>query len=410
MLGRLVWIGALMFFATASTHTQAATLAQAPAGSDPYTVRDIRVDATADSAEAARGQAVAQGERLAFEKLIETLVPAGERGQVPEVSGAELARLILGYEVQEERTSPTRYLGTLSFAFSKTQVTDLLRQSGASFASGSRSALLIVPIFESGGERVLWEEPNPWREAWYQVPPGGAVPTVVPFGDIADIRDVSTGQALSGDRDALMKLAKRYEASGAAVVSLSPRAGGEAQLTIRRIGPEGLGAMLVESVQLGDQAVEAERLKPAVERTLALLDEEWRQDNLVRPGVETKVPVVVPIDSMARWVEIRRALDGASIVPRYEVLQLTRSMAAVDLFVNGTVEGAEAALARRNLEFVPTYQGLVLKQFGQIMPFDRAAPGTVPSLTAPSGSNGGSPSAPAPSTIIPATGGVSSGG
>jgi hypothetical protein len=167
--------------------------------------------------------------------------------------------------------------------------------------------------------------------------------------------------------------------------------------------------MLVESVQLGDAAVESERLKPAVDRTIALLDSEWQQDNLVRPGVETKISVVVPIDSMARWVEIRRALDGASIVPRYEVLQLTRSMAAVDLFVNGTVEGAEAALARRNLEFVPTYQGLVLKQFGQIMPFERAAPGSAPPLTTPTGTSGGAPFAPAPTTV-PTTGGVSSGG
>ncbi len=406
MLGRLVLMGVLMLLATPLSQATA----QAPAAVDPYTVRDIRVDATAEDSEAARGKAVAQGQRLAFDKLIESLVPAGERGQVPEVSGQELARLILGYEVQEERTSPTRYLGTLSFAFSKTQVTDLLRQSGAAFAAGTRAALMIVPIFEGNGGRVLWEEPNPWREAWYQVPSGGVVPTVLPFGDIADIRDVSTGQALAGDRDALMKLAKRYDAGGAAVVSLSPRAGGEAQLTVRRIGPEGLGAMLVETVRLGDAADEAERLKPAVERTLALLDEEWRQDNLVRPGVETKIPVVVPIDSMARWVEIRRALDGASIVPRYEVLQLTRSMAAVDLFVNGTVEGAEAALALRNLEFVSTYQGLVLKQFGQIMPFERTEPGASPALTAPSGSSGGAPYAPAPATTIPATGGVSSGG
>ena len=85
-------------------------------------------------------------------------------------------------------------------------------------------------------------------------------------------------------------------------------------------------------------------------------------------------------------------------------------MAAVDLFVNGTVEGAQAALARRNLEFVPTYQGLVLKQFGQIMPFERTAPGESPALTPPSGSSGGAPYAPAPTTTVPATGGVSSGG
>lgn len=344
--------------------------AQTPV-SDPFTVSDVRVDATAETGVEARGRAVAAGQRAAFEKLIERIVPESERGQIPQLTDPELSRLIVGYEVQEERTSGVRYLATLAFTFSEDQVKALLRNTGASFAAGPQAPVLVVPIFETGGRRVLWEEPNPWRQAWYGAPMDGLVPTAVPFGDIADIRDLSTGQALAGDKDALMRLAGRYGADGAVVVSLAPRPGGEAQITLRRVGSDGLGATLVETVALGEGVLEVDRLKPAVLRTIRLLEEEWRQDNLVQPGIETRLAVIVPIDGMERWIDIRRALDDAAVVARYEVLQLTRTMAAVDLYVNGSLETAEASLARRNLEFIDTYGGLVLRQFGQVIPFER---------------------------------------
>lgn len=367
--------------------------AQTPV-SDPFTVSDVRVDATAETGVEARGRAVAAGQRAAFDRLIERIVPESERGQIPQLTDPELSRLIVGYEVQEERTSGVRYLATLSFTFAEDQVKALLRNTGASFAAGPQAPVLVVPIFETGGRRVLWEEPNPWRQAWYGAPMGGLVPTAVPFGDIADIRDLSTGQALAGDKDALMRLAGRYGADGAVVVSLSPRPGGEAQITLRRVGPDGLGATLVETVALGEGVLEVDRLKPAVLRTIRLLEEEWRQDNLVQPGIETRLAVIVPIDGMERWIDIRRTLDDAAVVARYEVLQLTRTMAAVDLYVNGSLETAEASLARRNLEFIDTYGGLVLRQFGQVIPFERR----MDDGSAGSGSGGGF-NAPQPQVV-----------
>jgi len=372
----------------------AAAQAQSQGGDEPYTVSGIPVDASADNAAAARGRAIATGQREAFAKLIERLVPAGERGSIPQLTDPEISRLVLGFEVANERSSATRYIADLTVAFSKPDVTALLRRSGTTFTAGSSQPVLIVPVYETGGRRVLWEEPNPWRTAWYSAPSGGLVPTVVPFGDITDIRDLSTAQALATDQEALQALAKRYNAVGAAVVTAKPMQGGKAQVTVQRVDPSGIGATVVETVDMGEGVVEADRLKAVVLRTRSILEEEWRQTNLVQPSVETLVSVLVPIDSMERWVNIRQTLDRINVVPRYEVRQLNREIAAVDLYLNTPVQQANPALGRYSLELMDTPEGMVLRQFGQVVPF---APGG-PAPVAP-----GTP-APIDSQIDPATG------
>src|SRR5205823_5665482 len=79
-----------------------------------------------------------------------------------------------------------------------------------------------------GAAAVLWDDPNPWREAWARRPPGtsggtsagtspptgtgagtGAVQFAVPLGDAADIAVIDAAKARSGDAAALAKIAQQ---------------------------------------------------------------------------------------------------------------------------------------------------------------------------------------------------------
>src|SRR3546814_4210109 len=76
--------------------------AAATTDSDLFTVRNIPVDATAETAPAARDKAIAEGRRLGFRKLVERLVPASEWGHVPAPTDGDLQRMVLGFEVADE--------------------------------------------------------------------------------------------------------------------------------------------------------------------------------------------------------------------------------------------------------------------------------------------------------------------
>lgn len=373
----------------------------ATADADLFTVASVPVDATAETAPTARDRAIAQGRRLAFQRLVARLVPAAQTRQVPEPTDAELQRMVLGFEVAGERSSAVRWIAELTVAFDPAAVRSRLRASGVPYAETRSLPVLVIPIYETGGEPVLWREPNPWRAAWSEVPPpGGLVPVVVPYGDVADIRDLPPEQAVAGDAAALTRIAERYGARDAVIARARPRAGNSIELSVQRIGPSGTDRTLVETVTGGGDLDETRRLAPAVSRTVAMVEEAWKQDNLIRPGFESRITATVPIDSLKRWLTVRETLEGLSIVARYQVLHLMRREALIDVWVNGDAEQFRLALAQRDLELLPGNGDYILKQRGQPMPEPApAAPASAPGLPfggAPGGASGGSGAAYSP--------------
>ena len=89
---------------------------------DVYTVSGVSVDETADTASAARERAIAVGHRTAFDRLMARIVPARQRANLPVLKQAEIIPLVLSFEIEEEKRSTIRYLGTLKFRFRRLDV------------------------------------------------------------------------------------------------------------------------------------------------------------------------------------------------------------------------------------------------------------------------------------------------
>ncbi|WPZ33603.1 DUF2066 domain-containing protein [Thalassobaculum sp. OXR-137] len=358
-----------------------------------FTVRGVPVDVTADSPSAAREKAIAEGRRKAFDILMGRLLPEGGASSVPQQSDQSLALMTLGFEVANERSSAVRYVANMTYAFDEARVRNFLNQSGAAYTETRSLPVLVIPVLDGAGGPVLWEEGNPFRAAWSRSPvEGGLVPVVVPYSDIADVRELSTAQALDGDEKALTDIAERYGARDAVVVVAKP-SGGSVGLTVRRIGPSGSARTLTGTVS-GE--TDTERYNAAVQKTVALLEDAWKQDNTIRGGTESRVTVTVPIDSLRRWLAVREGLDRTSIVSRYDVIQLTRIEALVDLWMIGGTEQLRVALEQQNLRLVPGAGDYFLIQRGQEIPtspdgYSTSAPGAGPGLR------------PAPGTTVPAT-------
>src|SRR3546814_7364530 len=85
----------------------AQTTGQTPPSADPFTVAKVPVDASADSAAAARPIAIAEGERRAFTLLLRRLTLPEDADRLPRASETLLNQIISGFEIGDERTSAT---------------------------------------------------------------------------------------------------------------------------------------------------------------------------------------------------------------------------------------------------------------------------------------------------------------
>lgn len=93
------------------------------------TVADVKVSVTADSAAAAREQALTKAHTLAFQKLLKESFPESSPPAPPE---DVLIDMVTNFSIDREKTTPQSYAASLTFQFDESRIQDWLRQDLAS--------------------------------------------------------------------------------------------------------------------------------------------------------------------------------------------------------------------------------------------------------------------------------------
>ncbi|MDD5586869.1 MAG: DUF2066 domain-containing protein [Alphaproteobacteria bacterium] len=335
-----------------------------------YQVSDVAVDVTADSAAHARDQAIIQAQRSALDQLLARLGADPVLGQ--KLDDDAVAALVQAFEVQQERTSAVRYIGTFTVRFKPAAVRNFLGKHGTSYSEVRSKPVVVLPVVNKGGRYVLWEESTPWRTAWEGlVGKGGLVPVVVPVGDLDDIATISTPEAVSGKPEALMALMNKYQAGGALVAvlnadpdKLDPKQ--DIRIDVMRVDATGK-ANEAEHLSLppaADAKAFLAELGGGVKQIKGSMEKGWRESGKAPKGPLAHLPVAVPIASLADWTAIKAKLANVPGVSRINVISLARGAADIDLEFHGDIPPLQTALAGQNLvlEQSPATGGWVLRE------------------------------------------------
>lgn len=332
-----------------------------------FLVRDVAVDAMAQNATDARDKALAQGHSVAFRRLIARLVPVGAVRTVPRLDPAAIAPLVQSFEVGDEKTSRVRYLARLTFRFDRAALLRFLRSRDVPFAATASKPVLVLPVLRSAGTHLLWDRPNPWREAWASLPRAGElVPLVSPAGDLQDIRDVSARQAISADPARLRAIAGRYGAASVAVMVASRHRAGasppEIRVSVAAHGADQDNRTFVTSHPFDPSVSVDANYRNAAARTARRIQESWKSGNLLVFDREGQVEAVVRVSGLEEWVAISRALSDMPSSDGTRVLSLSRNAVRVRLRYFGDADGFQAALRRNDLHLSHAEEGWVLRR------------------------------------------------
>lgn len=336
-----------------------AALAQAQAqvqGADIFTVRDVPVDETAATAADARQAALTVGQRRAFRRLMERLVPEDQQDRVPAVESSALQYYVQDFSVNNERTSTVRYLADLTFRFNGNEVRSFLRNAGVGFAETRSKPVVVLPVFSAPGtDATLWLADNPWRDVW-ALKPGddGLVPLIVPIGDLDDLAAIDAPRALNGDRESLKAIAERYGADDVLVTAASlagdPQDGSAVLQVVTRRYHEGAA-----SVTLRDKLVQVTGepydgfLKRAADRIDDAVQEAWKQQYMLQFGNQRSILVYVPLTGLDDWLTVRKRLDGVAAIQQTGLTTLSRKEAQLEITFVGDEQRLSRALAQRDL-------------------------------------------------------------
>jgi len=325
------------------------------AATDLFEVKGVKVDVTAKTAAAAREQALAQGEAKAFRLLIDRLTLPADRGLLPELTRHEISSLVKDFSVAKEKVSNVRYLASLDYSFKADKIRRLLVDSGVPYAATRSKPILVLPVYQSAGALILWDEPNPWRDAWAARPEGtGLVPTIVPLGDLADISAIGAEQAVQGDPARLAALARRYGTGDTLLVyavqeNQAPGERAKLKVTVGRYRPEGRVQAFVRTFR----AQEGESLDAVFDRAVdaitGQMENDWKQENLLRFDRPSVAAVTVRIADLGDWLAVRRRLENVAVLQRVDLVLLSRDQARVNLYYAGTPHQLLVALEQADL-------------------------------------------------------------
>ncbi|WP_027442940.1 hypothetical protein [Erythrobacter cryptus] len=293
------------------------------AASADIEVKGLRVDVRGKSAEEARSNGWREAQRQAWAKL------GG-----PKLSDSQLDGLVSAIVIEREQLGPRRYIATLGVIFDRQRASAYLGGP----AQASRSApLLLIPVMESAGAYITFEQRNPWQRAWAEFNPGTSrIDYVRLSGAGGDSLLVNFGQTTRRSRawwrtmldqygatDVLMALARLdHQFPGGPVRgTFTARYGPDDRMlesfTLTAESPEQLPAMLAQAVERMDAIF-----------TAALAAGKLKPDPTLRLGAMGEIdPAIQRLIEIGRAAEARRAAEAAAAAaaatPRIEAQPVT---------------------------------------------------------------------------------------
>ncbi|MFZ1988627.1 MAG: DUF2066 domain-containing protein [Alphaproteobacteria bacterium] len=317
------------------------------ATNDVFTVRNVPVDATSDGAAQARDIALAQGQRTAYQRLLQRLTRREDWSRLPDASGDQLQNLVLGYQVADEQSSSTHYIAKITYSFKPPSIRNLLRTAGVAFSETRSRPVLVLPVYESPGQIVLFEEPNPWKAAWARHDLSSElVPVILPSNDLEDSRAITATQAKAASWGDVAGLAQKYGVDRVLIADAAPGASG-ALVVKTHIVSVTEDSVSQQNFTGADPNAE---LDQAVEAGLSRIAETWKAATIINGGEQNTLVASVPFSSLQEWLGVRRKLRQTPTIQNFDVLALSTQGAEVQLIFGGTPDQLRIALAQVSLK------------------------------------------------------------
>ena len=326
---------------------------------DPFSAT-IKVDATADTVVKAREMARIDGQRRALAAIAERLSGGNPPAKASKIDDNAITDLVASFEVANERMSAVRYVADYTFHFRPAETRRVLGITGTVSATPpepSTRSMVLLPVYQSGQETRLWDDPNPWRDGWEHQPatPGGPH-IVVPLGDAGDLAAINAQQARAGDAEALAAVARRNGGDEAVVALAALRgpsehpAGVDVTLRIYR------GGRFVDARSDSFTTNPGESADGLLRRAVAAIVSDiaggWKTDEAARQEREGSLTAVLPISSLEDWLRARERLGAVPVIRKLFLVSLSRQEATIEIGYSGTIEELKSELAQISLDLL----------------------------------------------------------
>jgi hypothetical protein len=339
--------------------------AAALADSDPYTVADVAVSASAASSTEAQTIAINSGRQQAWTTLIHRLTRSQDWPKVPALDDVGIQRLIRTYDITGEARSTTRYVAKVTYVFNADAVRRFFRGANIAYADVQARPILVLPMGQAYAPR------SPWAAAWNDPKfAQGAVPIVTPSGDAAEGVTLSMLQFATAGWSDVEPNATRMHAAQAVLAQALP-ARDHITVKLRILGPNISQALPDINVPIAPGAQPAKAFGDAADAAADAIANAWKSRSAVDFSARAKLTVDVKISSIADWGQVQQKLAAIPTILDVTIAAMNTGEARVVLTYAGSTDQLHDFLAQGGLDL--TNQGGVWR-LAEAAPGDNASP------------------------------------
>ncbi len=310
-----------------------------------YTVDNILVDATGADATAARSTAIQEGQMQAFSLLMQKF-----NANTVTLSPDQVARLVQGFQVKDERIASTRYQAMMTVAFSPPAIQRVLQQYKQSGVISSVQPILLLPVYKQSNSLLLWEE-NPWHDALAAaIGAARGAGYKLPLGDLADASAIDAVGATSASYQQLEALATKYDTAKILVLQAEPMTDsltGKQWLQIRRnvLDSTGKTEQLLRVDATAQESPEAMLKRAAI----AIIAPAPAPAETALSSVGAVFTIKAHFSSLGEWRTIWQALKVGDAIGHYSLKQISTEEAIADIRFQGNSAQLIQLLAQKGL-------------------------------------------------------------
>jgi hypothetical protein len=341
---------------------------------EPHVV-SVSIIRSADSAEAAKEQALPIIRREAFTAIVKRQAPERTDALLKLLDDKGIAALVAAMQpVKEEQTAST-YQATQTIRFDPKKLETLLgqklkkRELEAQAVRGAGDASLVIPVLRDATGTKVWEPENSWRTALNRAAlQESKGKLVMPYGDPLDQLAVTQVKLPTLQYAEIAHLTQRYGTADIVLADAAMVTNNSLNLTITRMSPKGSEVQTPELITVPPTENKDALLAKAASFVAAQARQKFqtsRESEIAEAEKQHSIRAVASITRAMDWVMLRKRLSSLSMMDSLVPVSISPQEVEMELVFRGPPDAFGIALKSANIHVTPQGKKLLLGFYPQ---------------------------------------------
>ena len=302
---------------------------------DKYAVKDIYIELNLNKNEEYRKKALEIAYKDGLLRYLNWITLEQKEEIVKIIDTISIKDFVSGYSIDSEKFKKNKYSALISVNFEKKKVIDLLDNKSIKYIFQAGPKTLVIPLMNFENRLILWDDPNPWFEAWLSRPLDPNLNKfLLPTGEVDDLITLSALEAKNLEYYKLKNISVKYDAKKILVIIVN---------VDKREDYYTLGLKVFDGLEQEEVSLEGFSFLSSNDLNKDLLklanefsnyyDDLWVKKNIDKINYRSRWLVEVRYNKFSEWIKIKNILLNSDKVTKLVISSLSNKRAFVDINV-----------------------------------------------------------------------------